>query len=275
MVLLKKFRNFAITDFSVDNLRYYVSDIQHLCSYIILGKEKCATTLKEHIQGFIIFKSARTFKQVKNLLPAKVHIEKTYAAAVANIKYCSKDGNLLLEFGTRPSGQGRRSDFVLVRDMLTNGATMREVCENVTSYQAVRSAEIILKYLDTPRPIQRIEIIWIWGKTGVGKTSSVWKEHPNLHTMYNYKWWDGYDAHEVVLLDDIREEFCSYRDLLRITDIYPFRVENKGGFRHVQFTKMYITAPFPPRELFPEFDDKGIFDSSEFLRRITKIIHLE
>lgn len=264
------FRNIALTDFNMKNLFYYDTDLKDKASYIILGQEECPTTHKQHIQGFIISKQARTFKQWQSLLPAKVHFEKCYSQALKNIKYCSKDGNILLEHGTRPKGQGKRSDFVCVREMLCSGASMTDIVNSVTSYQAVRSAEIIKKYIDTPRKIAPVEIVWIWGATGVGKTRYVYEKHPDLYRCISYKWWNGYDQQDVVLIDDIRGDFCKFHELLKLTDIYPFRVEIKGSMTQIKYTKLYITAPFPPEQLYSTYSE----DYKQLTRRITQIIKL-
>jgi len=246
-------------------------EIKLKASYIILGLEECPKTQKQHIQGFIIFKQAKTFKQWKSILPAKVHFEKCYSQALNNIKYCSKDGNVLFEYGTKPKGQGKRSDYVVVREMLASGASMKTIVNSVSSYQAVRSAEIIKKYIDEPRKIAPIEVIWIYGATGVGKTRFVYKKHPELYRCISYKWWNGYDGHDVVLIDDIRGDFCKFHELLKLTDLYPFRVEIKGSMTQVKYTKLYITAPFPPEQLYESYSE----DYKQLTRRITKIIKLE
>lgn len=267
---MSKFRNVALTDFNLDNLSYYKTELKHKASYIILGNEICPSTKKPHLQGFIVFKQARTFKQWKSILPAKVHFDKVYSTAFANIEYCKKDGNIAFEYGVRPKGQGRRTDYEHVRQMLYDGANMRDIINEVSSYQAVRSAEIIKKYIGNPRPIAPIEVTWIWGRSGVGKTRLVYEKYPDLYRCDSFKWWNKYDGHDVVLIDDIRGDFCKFHELLKLTDIYPFQVENKGGMCHVEFTKLFITAPFPPEELYQTYEDY-----TQLLRRITNIIHLE
>ena len=50
----------------------------------------------------------------------------------------------------------------------------------------------------------------------------VYEENTNVFRPLNYKWWEGYDGHEVVLLDDIRKDFCKFHELLTLLDIYPY-----------------------------------------------------
>jgi len=59
----------------------------------IFGKEigkKCGTP---HLQGFIYFKNARSWNNMKKLLPDRCHIEGSKGNCEDNYIYCSKEGN--------------------------------------------------------------------------------------------------------------------------------------------------------------------------------------
>ena len=159
-----------------------------------------------------------------------------------NQKYCSKDNNLLLEIGT-PHKQGKRSDIARAVDIVKETSSVAAVCDEIMNYQAVRHAELYLKYKEKKRPVQPIQVIWIYGSSGKGKTKKVYDDNKDedIFTPINFKWWEGYDGHKTVLIDDIRKDFCKFHELLKLLDIYPFRVETKGGSRQVQFNKLYIT----------------------------------
>jgi len=60
------------------------------------------------------------------------------------------------------------------------------------------------------------------------------------------KWFDGYDGHEIAILDDIREGWMPYNDLLTLLDPYPKRVEVKGGWRQWKPRLIILTCPFEP-----------------------------
>ena len=36
----------------------------------------------------------------------------------------------------------------------------------------------------------------------------------------NYKFWEGYDGHDNVIIDDIRGDFCKFHQLLKLLDRY-------------------------------------------------------
>lgn len=266
----RKFRPYAITEYNLDNLSIYKETIAPLCSYIILGNEICPTTQRPHFQGFLVWKSLKTWSATGKILPKGVHYNQCFAAAICNVKYCAKDNNLALERGTRPKGQGNRTDFQQVRHLVDGGASMNEIVSVATSYQSVRSAEIIRRYRVRPRPIiPDLEVIWLYGSTGVGKTRWCFENYPDLYRLDDNKWWCGYDDNETILLDDIRHTAFPYILLLKLFDIYPFQVHIKGGRTHVQYKRVLVTCPNRP-----EFEYAQIDDTSELLRRITKIKYM-
>ena len=116
----------------------------------------------------------------------------------------------------------------------------------------------------------KINVIWIWGASQTGKTKYVYDNCPNPFRPLNFKWWEGYDGHKTVLIDDFRKDYCKYHELLTLLDIYPIRVETKGGSRQVQFDTIYITSPYSPEETYDTRED--IF---QLTRRITQVIHKE
>ena len=91
----------------------------------------------------------------------------------------------------------------------------------------------------------------------------VWESGRNL------KWWEGYDAHPNVLIDDFRKDFCTFHELLRILDRYPYRIEVKGTSRQLLAKRIIITCPYHPEIIYDTREDIG-----QLLRRITKIVYI-
>ena len=194
--------------------------------YMVLGKEVAPTTGTPHLQGYIYFPNAKSFAKLSKMFKG-AHIEKAKADAIANRAYCTKDGDYK-EFGKCPH-QGERTDLEMMRDLIKDTGKMAEVVSTATSFQSVKMCEIWLKYHEEPRPIGPITVEWFYGPSGTGKTRSAWEI---LGTKDTYramsgsaKWWEGYDGHSNVIIDDFREEWCSWKTLLELTDIYPLRVD--------------------------------------------------
>lgn len=236
------------------------------CEYAVVGKE-VGESGTPHLQGFLYYRNARSFASVKKALPGG-HIEAANGNIEQNARYCEKDGEFVT-FGIKPK-QGKRSDLDAVRDILKETGSMAQVCETATSYQAAKMGEMILKYNEQPRAYGARRVVWHWGDTGTGKTYKVYKDHPEVFCPMSFKWWDGYDGHKVVLLDDIRGDFCKFHEILMLTGERPFRVESKGGSRQAIYDTIYITSPFHPSDLWQTIEDK-----SQLLDRIDQIVHFE
>lgn len=82
------------------------------------------------------------------------------------------------------------------------------------------------------------------------------------------KWFDGYSGQQNAIIDDFREDFCSFSFLLRVLDRYPLKVAVKGSFVEWNPTTIYITCPHSPAELYAY---KTPADLAQLTRRITTI----
>lgn len=221
-------------------------------SYLVVGKEVAPVTGTPHLQIYIEFKSAVTLKRIHKSCPT-VHVEKRKGSALQASVYCKKDEDFVEE--GEISKQGKRNDIDAVREILETGG-IREVVDQCSSYTALRFAECHLKIKERERNFQPY-IVWLYGDTDLGKTRSAhidaWRLGFGGDTYLisdNGKWWDGYDAHKAVILDDIRPSFCDFVRMLNITDRYACRVECKGGSRQLLAEVIYITAPVHPREMW-------------------------
>jgi len=66
--------------------------------YLVYGREVCPTTGTPHLQGFIQFKTKRSFMVVKCLLPWGCHIEPLKKTPFEAADYCKKDDPEPFEF---------------------------------------------------------------------------------------------------------------------------------------------------------------------------------
>lgn len=77
--------------------------------YLIVGRETGAEGTP-HLQGFIIFDTTKTLVACKQHLGTRCHLENARGSSKQASDYCKKEGDFD-EYGTLPSGQGKRSDF--------------------------------------------------------------------------------------------------------------------------------------------------------------------
>lgn len=253
---------FTINNYTSEDLNY-LREIE--CKYIVVGHE-VGELGTPHMQGFIALNSAKTFPAMIKYMPERAHIERCNGTPAQNITYCKKDGNIIIEKGQAPA-QGTRSDLDNVRDVIKNTSKMREVVEVATSYQSVRMAEVYLSYHEKKRNWKPI-VKWYYGETGSGKTKTAYEElGEDVYTASeSNKWWQGYDGHENVIIDDFRKDFIKFHELLKLIDRYPYRIEYKGGSRQFLARNIIITCPFRPEEIYDTRED-----IEQLLRRIDEI----
>lgn len=258
--------------FTINN--YTDQDIQNLqdleVKYIVWGLEEAPSTGTPHIQGYVEFSSPRSFSSVKKMIP-RVHLEKRRGTAKQASDYCKKDRVDIYEDGVI-SHMGARNDIKAVVDAITKGSTFEDIIDNATSYQSLQIAKVAFPYKE-PKRTWKPEIIWLYGPPGVGKTWTPFLENPDarIHMQSGTgQWWQGYDRHEVVVIDDFRQTQFKYVDLLHILDRYPYVIEYKGSSRQFVPLKIYITSPHHPIEYYTDERE----DSYQLIRRITEIRHI-
>lgn len=248
-----------------DNDIASIKALEHEGQYVVCGQE-VGKEGTPHLQGYVYFKTQRHFTAVKKLIGARAHVECARADAAKNRTYCTKE-NTLFEFGEMPT-QGKRNDIHTVREAIKEGQCLRDIAEIATSFQSVKGAQSLLTLLEPPRS-WKPEVRWYFGQSGAGKTRAAYDWlGPELYQPTTLKWWDGYDGHEAVLIDDFRPRHCDFVFLLRLLDRYGMRVECKGGSRQFRPKRIAITSIQDPRNM-TWLDDEPI---EQLMRRIDDII---
>ncbi|ALE29636.1 replication associated protein [Lake Sarah-associated circular virus-16] len=245
--------------------------IQRLASlktdYMIIGDEHCPTTGRHHLQCYLYTKNKITLSTIHKACLKQCKIFLAKGTAEQNQIYCSKE-KIRYVSGILPVGQGKRTDLDTTRANLLAGGTLRDVVLEATSYQSVKMAEQILKYHERKRDWKPI-VKWFWGATGTGKSLTAYDELDKDDTytaMSTGKWWDGYDAHSCVVIDDMRRDFCKFHELLRYLDRYPTIVETKGGTRQFLAKQIIITSCYAPEDMYETRED-----IQQLLRRIDEV----
>jgi len=212
-----------------------------------------------HIQGYVYFRDEKSRKRVSKYIP-RARLKASSGTAEQNRVYIfgpySKDEKHkpvnpeAREFGVMPV-QGKRSDIAIMKEKIRGGQNkMATLIEEATSFQSIRFAECYLKYKERKRDWLP-DVKWYWGEPRSGKTRLA---HEVLHDPYvsiHGKWFEGYDAHENVIIDDLRREYVvncgGFGAFMNRLDRYAHQVECKGSTRQFLAKNIIITTIYEPR----------------------------
>ena len=85
---------YCFTLFNYENIEFeFNRQLKLIAKKYLYGREKCPTTGKTHLQGFIALKKPMRITEIK--LAGKPHLEPTQGSEEQNVKYCSKDGDIV------------------------------------------------------------------------------------------------------------------------------------------------------------------------------------
>lgn len=258
-------------------------------------------TLHTHI--FLYRSSPFTAAQIDNLFP-KCHRDKGYGTPHEIRAYIRKEGDKFQkapdgsynyvdtsgkhhkginyihtfeEFGECPEEhQGKSSTSELIVALVREGASNRQIVDAVNSaYKDIEKIERVRSmYRDSEfkRKWRDLEVTYIFGKTGSGKTRSVMEKYgyENVYRVTDYKHpFDSYDGQDVVIFEEFRGGL-KHGDMLNYLDGYPLLLPCRYFNRQACFTKVFIITNIPPDEQYTNVDKES---RMAFYRRIHKVEH--
>lgn len=268
---MDRLRNFV---FTINN--YTDVDIQHLinydCRYIVFAREVAPTTGTPHLQGYCELNKLTWFNTVKFTLPKGTHIEPRYGTQKQAIDYIKQPTAKpvpapedLYEVG-EPRTMGTEvgpSALEKARQLLTAKVQLNSQEHDIGT---IKAYEKLKKYWPIGRRYSDSELsrIWIYGPGRSGKTRRAYDLCAGLSTFKcdtaNKGWFDGYDNHEAVILDDYEpdpNDAQAFKLLLSLLDVYPLRVEVKGSTVQWDPKVVVITSQLPPWEYYGTYQQGG------------------
>lgn len=278
------------TGFSHEKIKEIISEKFKTNIYVCMSDE-IGSTLHTHV--FLVFSSRVRWSMIKRYFN-EAHIEICKGNVSENIQYIKKEGKWILdeskqetkiensfeEVGTPPpDSKGKRSDLSELYRMIQDNMTNSEIIQNNQDYilqidklDKLRNTILIDKYKDKLR--LGIEVIYISGATGTGKTRYVMEKsgYSNVYRVTDYIHpFDSYMTQSVICFDEFRSSI-NISKMLMYCDIYPVELQARYSNKIACYTTVYIVSNWPLERQYVEdqINDKETW--SAFLRRITKVL---
>ncbi|RYP94930.1 hypothetical protein [Bifidobacterium pseudolongum] len=262
--------------------------LKRICAGAVFQREKGEQTDYEHFQCFLQMSSPMRWSTLKNHLSKAgfddAHIEIRRHSVESCVEYCSKtetrigETQYIGEISMR-NEQGKRTDLTELREKILRGASVEDVLledEESKSARYVKWLTELAAARDKKkfgRQMRDLEVHYLWGAPGVGKTSYVYDRYPieDIYRVTDYRHpFDEYDRQSVLVLDEYDSQF-EWEKLLCYLDRYPLMLPARYHNRQACFTTVWIISNRPLEEQYP-------FISGErrlaLIRRLTDVRHM-
>lgn len=257
--------------------------------YFCMADEKGET---EHIHAFFALEHPTRFSTIKKRFP-EAHIDRAEGTAKECRAYVQKSGKwaksdkaetsipgTFEEWGELPiERQGERADLALLYQLIKDGLSNYEIMEQNPDYmlslEKIERARQAVREQQYRETFRKLEVIYIWGPTGTGKTRSVMEQHSysGVYRVTDYAHpFDSYAGEDVLLLDEYNSNF-KIRDLLNYLDGYPLSLPARYSNRVACYTKVYIISNLCLSKQYPDEQYNSPATFAALLRRIHKVIH--
>lgn len=240
---------------------------------------------------FVSNLSAVRFSTVKKLFPT-AHIEPAQGTSEENRAYIQKSGKwqndpkadtsvpgTFEEWGECPIERpGERTDLAILYGYIKDGLSNFEIMEANPDYmlnlEKIERARQTIREEEYRKMYRKLEVTYIWGPTGTGKTRSVMEGPGGYEDVYRVTDYahpfDSYAGEEVLLLDEYSSNF-KIRDLLNYLDGYPLTLPARYSNRVACYSRVYIISNLCLTKQYPETQYESPETYSALLRRIQKV----
>ena len=243
--------------------------------YFKFSLEKGEKNETLHRHGFLYFQNYVNFHSIQEVLNL-CHIEPIKGDYKSYFEYLEKTPNKgfkSIEWGNPPS-QGKRTDLAEIMAMSKALVPLNDIRDtfpaqfirNRTNIEKTHYDILTEKYMKTFR---NMNVIYMFGKTGTGKTSYVLKKYNyEVFRVTNYKHpFDGYQDEQVILFEEFRDSI-PISEMLNYLDGHPTKLKARYQDRVACYTKVYIISNWSFCTLYKkeQKSDKNTYDA--FKRRI-------
>lgn len=253
-----------------------------------------------HYHLFLHFNSAVTDDKIHRVFERTAwHSDKCRGTAQDNRNYIRKEGKYaedeksktsiegsfreVGEFVEERKGQGKRTDLLDIMDMVKEGADNQEIEDSYpTQYFSMRSAINAYRselrereYLNRKR--EDLKVIYIYGSSGVGKTSLVYDifDFKDVYVVSDYQRpFDMYQGQCVIVFDEYNSDL-KITQFNQILDVFPCQLPARFSNKVACYTTVFILSNRPLKKQYSYVQDDFPASYLAFLRRINCVIDMQ
>lgn len=247
-----------------------------------------------HTHVYAVFRNSVMFDTLHKKFYG-AHVESAKGSNADNRDYIRKEGKWLEdakhetnltdtfeEWGELPPDRTKsetQSEQIMqmVIDGKTNAEILAEIPGAYTKLNYIEQSRQTLlaeKYRDVWRTM---EVTYIWGTTGAGKTRSVMEKYgySNVYRVTDYAHpFDGYRGQDVILFDEFRSSL-PLAAMLTYLEGYPIELPCRYANRTACFTKVFLISNIPLERQYPNVQQDEPASWQAFLRRIGSVKRME
>ena len=282
-------RDHGFTHDDVKNILAGFSGLEYWCMCDEVGKEETP-----HTHVYLVFSNAVMFTTLQKRFYG-AHIEPANGSNQENRDYIRKEGKWLddeksetsligtfEESGELPLDKSTGlKESAAIYQMLKDGASNYEIVE------AFPSAMNKIEKLDNTRQMilaeqwkrkeRDIEVYYIWGEPGVGKTRGVIDKHgyENIYRITNYKHpFDTYSGQDVIVFEEFDGNDIPITEMLQYLDRYPVLLPCRYQDKWACYTKVYIISNNPLESQYKQEQYNDPKKWAAFKRRIHDVTEM-
>ncbi len=287
LITINNFLEFGFTRESIKD-KLNTMNLRYWC----MGEEIGNVSKIHHIHIFICSDGGIRNTTLKKKFPV-AHLDACIGTCAQNRDYIRKEGKYadsekadtsipgtFEEWGEMPAEKeeinGKKAKVI---SMIKEGKTNYEILDEVPSeaYYIQKFNEIRQMYLfkENESKPRSIDVFYLFGKTGTGKTSSIFRKYKpseicRITSYTNGVRFDSYDGQKVLVFEEFKGQI-PLKEMLNYLDIYPLRLPARYADKIAAYTVVYITSNDPIESLYITEQIKYPESYRAFLRRINRI----
>lgn len=243
-----------------------------------------------HTHIYLQFANAKRFSTIKNAFYGG-HFEMCKGSASQNRDYVFKQGKWAgnkkegtnlpdthYESGDLPvERQGKRTDLDDLYDMINSGMDNYQIIAENPAYMLnidkIDRVRQLLKEKEFKEKWRNVEVTYIFGSPGSGKTRSVMEEYgyTSVYRVTDYLHpFDNYCGQDIILFDEFRSNI-PLSTMLPLLEGYPVELPCRYNNKVACFTKVYICSNIALERQYEDIQRREKESFNAFIRRIKTV----